>query len=79
MSYVAYVVYYTTSTDEQDLGIQAQKDSVHKYVKDKGYILVEFEEHKSGASKVRPEFAKAVETAKTHKAILIAAKLDKLS
>lgn len=77
--FIMYIGYYRTSTDKQELGILAQKRSVHEYVNaKKGTVINEFEEHESGA-RDRPILQKALDEAKLHKAIVVVAKLDRLS
>ena len=75
-----YVVYYRTSTDGQDLGIESQKQIVRRYLKGKTKLLAEFEEQVS-AKKAdnRQQLKKALEYARANNATLVVAKLDRLS
>ena len=61
-------------------GIEAQKQAVARYLKTLDCELVgNFEEVESGANNKRPQLAEAIKTAKSKKAILVIAKLDRLS
>lgn len=80
MKQTAYVAYYRVSTKKQGIGLVAQKTAVKNYLKDKWPPVAEFKERESGKSaKNRPELQKALEYCKKHKAVLVVAKLDRLS
>jgi DNA invertase Pin-like site-specific DNA recombinase len=78
-----FVSYYRVSTEKQGLqgnGIEAQKQSVARYLASMDCELVgTFEEVESGANNKRPQLAAAIQTAKSKKAVLVIAKLDRLS
>jgi len=78
-----FVAYYRVSTDKQGLdgnGIEGQRQSVARYLASLDCELVaSFEEVESGANNQRPKLAAAIQTAKSKKAILVIAKLDRLS
>lgn len=78
-----FVSYYRVSTDKQGLqgnGIEAQKQSVARYLTSMRCELVgTFEEVESGANNARPQLAAALQLAKFKKAVLVIAKLDRLS
>ncbi len=78
-----YVAYYRVSTQKQGssgLGLQAQKNAVSKHISDKGNLVGEFTEVETGTrKKKRVEIYKAIELAKSNKATLIVAKLDRLA
>lgn len=78
-----FVSYYRVSTEKQGLqgnGIEAQKQAVARYLTSMNCELVgTFEEVESGANNKRPQLAAAIQTAKSKKAILVIAKLDRLS
>jgi DNA invertase Pin-like site-specific DNA recombinase len=78
-----FVSYYRVSTDKQGLkgnGIEAQKQSVARYLSSLDCeLLASFQEVESGANNRRPQLAAALQLAKSQKAILIIAKLDRLS
>ncbi len=78
-----FVSYYRVSTDKQGLqgnGIEAQRQSVARYLTSLDCeLLASFEEVESGANNKRPELAAAMKLAKSKKAILVIAKLDRLS
>lgn len=79
-----FVSYYRVSRKEQGLsglGLSAQKTSVINFVKNQeGIIIQEFTEIETGTNKrERVEIHKAIQQAKKEGAILIIAKLDRLS
>lgn len=80
---IMYIPYYRVSTKKQGrsgLGLEGQKEIVERFILNSfGQILAEFTEVESGKSRSRPELLKAVELSKNNKAILIVAKLDRLS
>jgi len=72
-----YAHYLRVSTDKQGIdgyGIDAQRAAIKKYIP-----AVEFIEVESGKRKDRPELLKALEYCKKNKAVLVVAKLDRLS
>jgi DNA invertase Pin-like site-specific DNA recombinase len=76
-----YVLYYRASTQEQEesgLGLQAQARDAERVSKD-GTVVGTFVEIESGRKSNRPTLAKAIELAKKEEAILIIAKLDRLT
>lgn len=76
-----YVAYYRVSTLQQGksgLGLEAQRSAVAAFVGSHP-ILAEFTEVESGKRDDRPQLEAALDKAKTHNAILIIAKLDRLS
>jgi len=78
-----FVAYYRVSTQKQgnsELGLQAQKNAVANHVNDKGNLVGVFTEIETGTrKKKRIEIYKAIELAKSNKATLIVAKLDRLA
>jgi DNA invertase Pin-like site-specific DNA recombinase len=78
-----FVAYYRVSTQKQGssgLGLQAQKNAVANHISDNGNLVGEFTEVETGTrKKKRVEIYKAIEEAKSNKAILIVAKLDRLA
>ena len=78
-----FIPYYRVSTKKQGksgLGLEAQRPVIEKYISSvKGEVLAEFTEVESGKSRTRVELLKAVELSAKEKAILIVAKLDRLS
>ncbi|HEY6168391.1 MAG TPA: recombinase family protein [Verrucomicrobiae bacterium] len=78
-----FVGYYRVSTDKQGLqgnGIGAQKQIVGRYLAGMDCeLLASFEEVKSGDESKRPQLQAAIQLAKEKKAVLIVAKLDRLS
>jgi DNA invertase Pin-like site-specific DNA recombinase len=78
-----FVAYYRVSTARQGrsgLGLDAQRESVERHVRASGGRLIgEFKEVESGKRADRPELAKALAACRVHGAVLIVAKLDRLS
>ncbi len=79
-----YVGYYRVSTQEQGksgLGLDSQKNMVNNFISSNDGILIEcFTEIETGTSKrKRTEIYKAIEFAKSNKAILVIAKIDRLA
>ena len=78
----AYVAYYRVSTQKQGqsgLGLEAQRMAVQQFVKEEGIIVEEFVEVESGKRDGRIQLLAAIASAKKRKAVLIIAKLDRLS
>lgn len=75
------VAYYRVSTKKQNLGLEAQRTSVLNYINmDNSNILIaEYSEKESGKNDNREELLKAIDCCKKNNAILIIAKLDRLS
>ncbi len=74
------VPYLRTSTDDQRLGIDAQRETVLRIARDrKAEIIREFTEHESGGNNERPELDKAVRHARRIRGIVCVAKLDRLA
>ena len=74
-----FVGYYRVSTKKQDGEMDAQKTAVKNYLRDKYPPEVSFTEVESGGKNGRHELAKALAYCKKHNAILVVAKLDRLS
>lgn len=75
-----YVAYYRVSTRAQGdsgLGLEAQRAAVASFVK--GSIVAEFTEVESGKNNQRAQLAAAIDRAKREGAVLVIAKLDRLS
>ena len=75
-----YVAYYRVSTKKQGesgLGIDAQRSAVAGF--GKGAIIAEFTEVESGRKNQREQLRLAIERAKKEGAVLVIAKLDRLS
>lgn len=76
-----YVAYYRVSTQMQGksgLGLEAQRAAVEAFTRGHA-LLAEFTEVESGKRDDRPQLALALETAKRSNAVLVIAKLDRLS
>ena len=74
------VAYYRCSTDDQHLGISAQREIIRKYcVFNSTEIISEFEEHESGKRNDRPQLELALAESVKNGAYLIVAKIDRLT
>jgi DNA invertase Pin-like site-specific DNA recombinase len=77
-----YISYYRVSTKKQELsglGLEAQKTAVKKFLNQDNILIAEYQEAESGKDNERPQLKKAIEQCKTTGAILLIAKLDRLS
>lgn len=75
-----YVAYYRVSTKHQNLGLDAQRNTVVNYINNINSELIKsFEEKESGKCNNRVELLKAIDYCKANNATLIIAKLDRLS
>lgn len=78
-----FVAYFRVSTDRQGrsgLGLEAQREAVLGHVERAGGRLIgEFTEVESGKRDGRPELTKALSEARATGAVLIVAKLDRLT
>ncbi|UXT56676.1 recombinase family protein [Agrobacterium fabrum] len=75
-----FVAYYRVSTAKQGrsgLGLEAQRTAVAQRMREQP--LAEFTEIESGRNNERPELIRAIEFAKANDAMLVIAKLDRLS
>ena len=79
--YVAYRRVSTARQGESGLGLDSQEEMLSRYVASvKGVLLMSFTEIESGRSDTnRPQLQAALAACKKHKAILLIAKLDRLS
>lgn len=79
----AFVAYYRVSTDQQGrsgLGLEAQREAVHRYLNGGTWTLCgEFTEVESGTKSDRPQLAEALRACRVHRATLVISKLDRLS
>lgn len=83
---IRYVTYRRVSTKEQGrsgLGLEAQDRDIKLYLEtyspEPWEVIGEFLEVQSGSEDDRPELSKAIDLAKREKAVLLVAKLDRLS
>lgn len=78
-NYVAYLRQSTIKQQVSGLGIEAQQEIIGNYVQDSSKILREYIETETGKSNCRPKLTEALELCRQTGAILICAKLDRLS
>lgn len=75
-----FVAYYRVSTKRQNLGLDAQRNTVLNYINSIGGKLINtYEEKESGKCNNRIELTKAIDYCKVNNATLVIAKLDRLS
>lgn len=80
MKYVSYIRVSTQRQGDSGLGIEAQRETVNNHAKHKKATIVsEYVEIESGKVNNRPELNKAIQYSKENNAILLIAKLDRLS
>jgi DNA invertase Pin-like site-specific DNA recombinase len=78
----SYIAYYRVSTDRQGrsgLGIEAQREAVKRFVGASDRLLSSFTEVESGKSEDRPQLITAMAACRKAGAVLLIAKLDRLS
>lgn len=77
-----FVAYYRVSTKRQGksgLGLEAQKEAVETFARERGYdIISEFTEVESGTNPKRPQLDAAMLYARKYRAGLVVGKLDRL-
>ena len=79
-SFTAYYRVSTSKQGESGLGIEAQRQSVHNYIKAVGGGLIhEYVEVESGRKSQRPELDKAIKQCTDNGSVLLIAKLDRLA
>ena len=76
--YVSYIRVSTAKQGVSGLGLEAQQEAIRQYLNG-GQLLAEFKEIESGKINNRPELLKALHHCRMTGAVLIVAKLDRLS
>jgi DNA invertase Pin-like site-specific DNA recombinase len=74
-----YVAYIRVSTTKQELGLESQLSIINNYISEGDKILKVFTERESGRNNHRIELSKAIAYTKDNDAVLLIAKLDRLS
>lgn len=77
-----YVAYYRVSTQMQGasgLGLEAQRADAQRFIRAGDRMIAEFTEVESGRRCDRPQLTAALSMARQRKAVLLIAKLDRLS
>lgn len=77
-----YVAYYRVSTARQGesrLGLNAQNTSIHNFLRGRGEVIGDYTDIESGKRNDRPELMKAIARCKIEGAVLLIAKLDRLT
>ena len=79
----SFVAYYRVSTDRQGtsgLGLEAQRAAVAAHcLLSKGAVVADYQEIESGSHNRRPQLALALAACRARRAVLIVAKLDRLT
>ena len=78
----AYISYSRVSTNRQGrsgLGLNAQTEAIRQHIGKNGKIIANYQDIESGRADNRPELARALDHARRSGAVLIIAKLDRLS
>lgn len=78
----SYVAYYRVSTDRQGrsgLGLEAQREAVRRFLPSGDRQMSSFTEVESGKNNARPQLAAAMDACRRAGAVLLIAKLDRLS
>lgn len=79
-SYISYCRVSTNKQEASGLGLEAQQEAVRRYIESvNGLHLAEHIEVESGKSATRPVLAAAIAACRGKRAILVIAKLDRLS
>jgi len=80
-SFCSYLRVSTLRQGKSGLGIEAQREAVSRFVRERGgkIIAPEYVEVESGKHNDRPELAKAIKRCRLTGATLVVAKLDRLS
>ena len=83
---LSFVAYYRVSTDKQaasGLGLAAQRVAVRAWLQShgagQGQLAAEYEEAESGRRSARPQLLRALAACRRHRAVLVVAKLDRLT
>ncbi len=76
--YIAYLRQSTKKQEDSGLGIEAQREIIQNYIKDKK-LITEYIETESGRKSERPKLIEALALCRKLGAVLIVAKLDRLS
>ncbi|MFI3331866.1 MAG: recombinase family protein [Rikenellaceae bacterium] len=79
IKYISYLRQSTTKQEISGLGIEAQREIIEKFVSDINSIISEYVETESGRKSNRPKLQEALSECRKTGAILIVAKLDRLS
>ena len=77
MHYVLYYRVFTAGQGKSGLGLSAQREIVHRFLKAGDELLGEFVEIESGKRADRPQLAAAIAFAKQQGARLLIAQLDR--
>ena len=76
--YIAYLRQSTKKQENSGLGVEAQREIIKNYLKDKK-LIAEYLETESGKKSERPKLTEAIGMCRKTGATLIVAKLDRLS
>ena len=77
-----YVAYFRVSTQKQGrsgLGLEAQRTAVQAYILHRGHMIADFTDIESGKKADRPQLQAAIRYCQLPSAVLLIAKLDRLT
>jgi len=74
-----YVAYYRRSTAKQAITVEAQEETIRRFIGGRGEVVASYTETESGKKNDRPELLKALDHCKRTKSVLVIAKLDRLA
>lgn len=77
--YVGYVRVSTKQQGHSGLGLESQRESVARFVASRGELVASYTEVESGRKDDRPQLARALAACRRYGAVLVVAKLDRLS
>jgi len=77
--YISLIRVSTKTQSDSGLGLEAQRQSIAKFIGDQGDLIQEFLEVESGKKRHRQTLEQAIAACKKRKATLIVARLDRLS
>ena len=79
MNYIAYFRVSTQAQGRSGLGLEAQRQQVHRFLREGDHIIKQFVEVESGKRNNRPQLQEAIRQVSQSGAQLLIAKLDRLS
>ncbi len=75
----SYVAYSRRSTAKQAITVEAQEETVRRFIVGRGTLVARYTGTESGKKKDRPELLKALESCEQIRSMLVIARLDRLA